>query len=234
MDPHDAHEIVGKVAWVGADLEHLKKATAFEFNPHPGPQQAHHEFNINLIQRSGGLLREPTGEERLLTVACSHFSPGCRAAKAGCSTNEERISGSDGKILLQKLYKGDKHGAFQDIIEHGFEFTIIPFTCEEAFGPALADLAQQALNAEHGTYSQATELQVMSGMAISVAVTDGAPDWKAAIASTRAGMPPCHQYLEVLADFVKAYVGGTGPQYSGFWTAGPRHMGATSTWSRFL
>ncbi len=210
LNAHDAHEILAKVKRVGADLEHLRKACAFEMSPLGVVRQSQIDFNKKLVASSQGLLAPVTGEERLLTVACSHFSAGCRAAVAGCKTNEQSLQGPDNTINLQALCTGDKNKVFTEIIANGFEFLIIPATVEQEFGPPIADLAQKALNTEHGTFSQANELQVMSSMALAAESAGGAPDWQSVINQAKAAMPPCSSYLHVLAEFVKNYAGGDG------------------------
>ena len=63
----------------------------------------------------------------------------------------------------------------QEILEHGFEWNVIP-AYAMVLWPGLPSLAQRALNAEHMTFSMATELQVMSSMAHMAEVQGGAPN----------------------------------------------------------
>ena len=72
----------------------------------------------------------------------------------------------------------------------GFAFTIIPWVVGKQW-PSLPDLAQAALNAEHATFSMASELQIMAMLAIN-AGTGGDAEWKHAVAKTKQAMPPCH------------------------------------------
>ena len=216
VNPHDAHEIIAKVKRIGADIEHLRKATAFELSPFPEEQQAQRNFNVKLVERSGGLLAPISGEERLLTVACSHFSQGCRAALAGCKTPEADLKNPDGTINVQSLLVGKGNHDWKKILNEGIEFTILPAAVEQTFGPAIADLAQSALNAEHGTYSKANELQVMSSMALAAESAGGDPDWTAVANNAKAAAPPCADYLDTLVEFVKYYAGGAGAPIIGF------------------
>ena len=210
VNPHDCHEILAKVKRIGCDPEHLRKATAFETSPFESVQQEQRAFNERLVQNARGLLATLTGEERLLTVACSHFTQGCRAAAAGCRTNEETLkdkSSVHGTINLGLLLEHDKNGHMRRIFDEGLDVTVIPFSVEQVFGSEIADLAQSALNAEHQTFSQANELQIMSSMALAAENAGGSPDWKAVVAQAKASMPPCHEYLDVLADYVKILPG---------------------------
>ena len=117
------------------------------------------------------------------------------------------MKGSSG---VSRILSNDKNNNFKRVFDEGIEVEIIPFTVEQFFGPAFVDLAQSALNAEHGTFSQANELQVMSSMALAAARANGVPDWKDVINQAKASLPQCREYLAILANCVKDYAGGEG------------------------
>ena len=226
---HDAHELIAKIKLIGCDPEHLKKATAFECSPFTEEKAMQVNFNKKLVKKAAGKMAPLTGEETLLTVACSHFSQGCRASKHGCVTDEKTIRDEgSGRINVGVLCAGDKNKHMKDVLEKGIEFTIIPWTVEQVFGPQLPELAQAALNADHSTYSKATELQIMSSMAVAIEGSSE-PDWEAVIAGQRACMPACHEYLETLAEFVKDYVGGSGAPILRFLDAWAKEYGGNKS-----
>ena len=144
LNPHNVHRTLAIVKAVGADKEHVKKATAFEVAPSIDVQNDAPALNKSLIERAGGLLAPLTGDERLLTVACSHFSAGLCAAKHGCKTPAKSLQDQNGNINLLQLCDGDAE--LLSLVENGFEFSIVPWYAEVIW-PQLADLAQNALNA---------------------------------------------------------------------------------------
>ena len=115
---------------------------------------------------------------------------------------------SEGRLTLSNILSNDKNGHFKSVFSDGVEFTILPFSVEQIFGHEIADLAQSALNADHGTYSQANELQVMASMAMAAAATNGDVDWKHVVHQAKGALPRCQDYLDTLANFVKYYAGG--------------------------
>ena len=204
LNAHNVHQTMQDVKTAGADTDHLRKATAFEMYPMGPEKEAQLEFNSRLITLADGLLAPMTGDEKLLTVACSHFSAGCRAAVHGCRTDVPDIKDQNGCINLAVLC--DKDVTFKQIIEGGFAFTIVPWQVEQMW-PDLPDLAQSALNVEHGTFSQTTELQVMASMA---AAADAGVPWEDIIAAQQRAKVPSSSYLNILQTFVTDYAGGNG------------------------
>ena len=207
VNPHNVHETLSTIKSTGCDKEHLKKATAFEMAPVGANRDAQLNFNHKLVENSEGLMAGVSGDERLLSVACSHFTAGCRASQAGCITHEPLLQDPNGRINVIQLCQNDE--VMADVLQNGYGWVILPWICDVIF-PELAELAQQALNSEHTTFPMASELQVMSSMAATAARADGAPDWKAVVSQARSAQPPCKEYLESLADFVKDFSGGVG------------------------
>ena len=192
----NAHGCIEKVKAAGCDLDHLKKATAFEARPE------HAEFNEQLIERADGMMAPLTGAEKVSTVACSHFSQGCRACLASCCTSVASLQDDNGNLNCQKLVGEDM--MFKKVMTEGFPMLIIPAIIEDLF-PGLPHLAQSALNAEHGSFSMATELQVMCAIAQHAITTT---DWPQIISQVKSTSPPCADYTSILCDFVKQYAGG--------------------------
>ena len=163
LNPHNVHKNLSVIKQVGADRQHLKKATAFEINPHGDKYHAQVKFNQDLVNSADGLLAPLTGSENLLSVACSHTVAGARAANASCVTPKEfGLRDANGRLSVQMLSENDPE--MKDIIENGWVWTIIPYYAEVLW-PELPDLAASALNAEHSTFSMASEVQVMVNLA---------------------------------------------------------------------
>ena len=89
---------------------------------------------------------------------------------------------------------------------NGWVWCIIPFYAAVLW-PELPDLIQHALNADHQTYSMASEVQAMVAMA---SYSERATR-EETIDAIKASMPPCHAYLDVLFEFTEKYAGGRDP-----------------------
>ena len=188
LNAHEAHRTLSNVLSAGCDLEHLKKATCFELNPNDGSaRQGAIDFNQELIDRADGLLPDLTGAERCLSVSCSHWTAACRATIAGCRTEEEFLQDDEGRLNKIKLGK-DK--VFNSILEKGFPWRIVPFICDEVFGEELADLAQDALNAEQAAFNRPSELQSMLSIAVALEKPKTKDDYEAATKHAASALPP--------------------------------------------
>ena len=209
LNPHNAHKNFAGIVNSGADKDYLSKATAFEMKPRGSAgRDAQSQFNFALIESAKGLLAEPTGAERLLTVSCSHFSAACRAAIANCITSEPSIADPDGRLNVMQICKDNP--VLRDILDNGIVFKVFPYQVEERW-PSLPDLAQAALNVTHATISEASELQCMATaaqLAGGMRDADGAVPWAAVEEAVRAEMPPCREYVSKLVDYVRLYGGG--------------------------
>ena len=73
--------------------------------------------------------------------------------------------------------------------------------------PELPGLAQAALNADHGVYSMASEIETAMSLGL---IAESCGDWKVAIQRVKEAMPPCSSYTEVVAEFAQLYGGGEG------------------------
>lgn len=203
LNPAEAHKVLATVKSIGGDFDHLRKACCFELATSGPAHDDQRKFNLDLIERSNGLMAAQSGKERLMSVSCSHFCAALRAAKSRCRTDEQSIADNRGFLNELQLSKGDP--ALQKMMQSGWSWLVIP-AAVEAQWPQLPHLAQEALNSVHSTYTVVSELQAMSALAVQIS-TKGA-DWKAAVAAVAASEPPCKQYLTVLSDFVRMYGGG--------------------------
>ena len=210
LNPFDVHKTLAKVKEIGADKEAVHRACAFEMAPVGEEREAQIAFNQNLIERASGMLADLRGQERVCSVATSHFTAGCRAAVDSCETPEVTIKDKNGKLNFAQLVEHDTN--FAELIQEGWQWTILPYIVQVAW-PKLPDLIQDALNAEHATFSMASELQVMVSIAnrALAAFNQGqVPDWAKIKNEIRASQPPCADYLETLCEFVRLYAGGNG------------------------
>ena len=207
VNAYEVHMKLLAILKVGADVDLLQKATAFEMAPTGPARSVQVQFNEGLVKSSLGLLAPLTGDERLLSVACSHTTAGFRAAKANCRTSEEELA-TDMKLNGQSIAEQD--GEMARILDDGFEWCIIPSHAERLW-PVLPDIAQGALNADHGAVTQAGELQIMHSMAAKITSDETVQvDWTQVIEHVASSNPPCKDYLDVLATFVRVYAGGDG------------------------
>ena len=214
VNPHNAHQTLAVVKATGGDLEANRKTTCFEMAPHGATQQGQMQFNMDLITRSEGLLAPPTGRERYFSVASSHFSQACRAVRAGCRTKQKALQDSSNMLNVLHVCEGDD--ALRHLITEGWEWTVIPWYAEKLWPGTLADLAQNAMNCEHSTFSKATEIQIMCSLSL---YCDAGMDKDAAVAEVKASQPECVQYLDVIYKYVKDCAGGEGAPIC-------RHLGA--------
>ena len=210
LNTFDVHKVLATIKRIGADPAAVHRATAFEMAPEGPERQAQVAFNSTLVERSGGFLAALRGSERVLSVACSHFTAGCRASANNCESPEESLQDANGRINLEQLLGDDI--AFEDLIKNGWEWTILPHCCQIVW-PKLPDLVQEALNAEHATFRMSSELQVMVsiGNKVSQAMAQGIDvDWKRLKDDVTAAAPPCVEYMDPIIQYVKSYSGGEG------------------------
>ncbi len=111
---------------------------------------------------------------------------------------------ANGRLSVRMLSENDPE--MKDIIENGWVWTIVPYYAEVLW-PELPDLAASVLNAEHSTFSMASEVQVMVSLANYQAMNMSMTE---AIEKIMTSAPPCHAYLHVLWEFVVNYAGGAG------------------------
>jgi hypothetical protein len=208
VNAHEAHRNGATIKRVGADLELLKKTTAFEL-PTSGERR---DFILNnfdkIVKRSKGLLANRTGAERYASVGGGHTSQFCRAANAACITKQASISTASGIISKEKLMHNDT--IFRVMLEEGWMWDIFP-SCVEEKWPQLPDLAQRALNACNNAVTESSELETASTIAeFNTLQDDGMDDWSVCVEAAKASMPPCHAYIEVVGAYVRQYGGGQG------------------------
>lgn len=205
LNTFQVHKTLKTVKEIGGDAEAVHRATCFEMAPAGNVRDDQIAFNQGLVDRAHGQLAKLCGRERVLSVACSHFCAGCRAADASCLTPESDLADDNGKLNKLQLVNNDAE--FLSLIDKGWSWTVLPFCVQEVW-PKLPDLAQDALNAEHATFSMASELQVMLSMSNRAAQQRDGVDWNKIKADITASQPPCVEYLDIISSFVQLYAGG--------------------------
>jgi len=210
VNPHNAHRTGAYIKKMGADLDLLKKATAFEVCPYEPKKSEQLGFNRKLVAQSNGLLAPVSGTERFLTVGCGHTAAFCKAAMAGCTTPQQTLADKAGCLNVQHLSRNDQSMAA--MLSEGWAWTVVSWRCELAW-PSLPDLAQRALNAANSVASQSTEMEIAASIAEFAGMqmaNCGRIDWDTCAEAAVAGLPPCHSYAKVLSEFVRLYGGGSG------------------------
>ena len=209
FDPLKAHANGRKIYKVGANLRFLGQSMAFEL-PSMGPaRDSHIEANKKMSEMYPDLVPPPNGQERYVSVASSHTVSFCRAANAGCVTNEVEIAKTDkGKATID-LHKLKEQADFKTMLESGWSWIVIPAGVEEHW-PEIPDHFQRACNSNHGVVSEQTELEVALGIGnFRDMDRTGGDAWPQYVAAATAAEPKCKAYAETLGDMVK-YLGGVG------------------------
>ena len=210
LSPRTVHRNGAKIKRVGANLEDIVNAYAFEMPIGPDRQE-HVTFNLKLIARSKGLLAQPTGAERFLSVGAGHTVAFCRAAAQHCITTETTIQDENGKLDLQKLCSDP---SFKVMIEKGWDWKIIPHIVDKEC-PKFANVAQMALNASNHIASQIGELE--AAQMISDHTDNDDDDFmEPALQAVHDVCAPCAHYAESIGKFVQLYAGGSGAPHIQF------------------
>jgi len=194
-----------KIKNMGANLNMLKNAVAFEKNPLKQLEQT--QFNIKLSARSGGLIPPLTGLEKILSIGCGHTKEFCRAINAGCKTSEKALQDQNGKLNKFQLCQNDEN--LRSMCDNGWDWLVIPWEVEATF-PMLPLIGQAALNASNNVASKPTEFETMSCMAAMCKQSQEngeSPDWEAVVAAAAGTEPSCLNYIDKVGKFVQLYSG---------------------------
>ena len=209
LSAHNCHRNGERIAQVGADASQLQNSYAFEVQPvhNPMARDLQIGFNKYLISSSKGLLADPTGYERFLTVGCGHTVAFCKAAAAHCITPNPKLQDNERRIDKGALCRDP---VFKTMIEDGWSWTIIPAFIDEQF-PELATIAQKALNASNHVASLVSELEVAKMLGDIMSDNPCNHGWEdSAINSIRALCPPCQKYVDIIFHYVRNFGGGVG------------------------
>jgi hypothetical protein len=209
LNPYNCHRNGAKIMQVGCDPKQLTNAVSIEMPSDPKRRQFEFNFNAKLHEIGQGLLAQPSGAERFISLGCCHFTGFARAVKAGCRTSEASIKNADGKINVAKI-RNDKEMAA--VLDNGFENTVFKDAAIVVW-PRLADYAQRALNAMHSVASLSTEMEVSSAIGEFAERYEGTlttDDWKVCAAAAVSGTEQCAEYVDALVTLNQIYGGGPG------------------------
>ena len=226
LSPHQAHRSGARIFRIGADKAALINAYAIEMQPDGPLRQAAEDFNIRVINKSKGMLPQPTGQELYLSVGCGHTVAFCRAALKGCTTPQDTLKDFRGNIDTQKLYN-DK--VFKSMIQDGWDWWIISAVVDKEC-PRFAQLAQQALNANNHVAPLIGEVEAAQMMAEYLGDEDADADDMAEMAqeSVRSMGCPRAPYVDSIMKFVQLYAGGEGAPHIQFIDAVAKQFHATA------
>ncbi|CAE7026703.1 unnamed protein product [Symbiodinium sp. CCMP2592] len=96
------HKTGAQVQSVGFSSMELKRSVCMEISTDRAVSQKAFSFNKRQVDMNAGLLAEVRGDERYMSLACSHFTAFCRACIAACPSDQETVS-DNGKLTLQRL-----------------------------------------------------------------------------------------------------------------------------------
>ena len=208
LNPHNAHRTGAKVQSIGADLKQLD-TYLFTMPPAGAVAAKHIKFNEELVSIAEGMLAPVNGHELYTSVAGGHFEAFCKAANAGCKTNQKNIMDEQGNIDVGKL---KKDFVFKKLLEKGWRCMVIDGHAEELI-PGLPDFIQRAKNAHNSIASEASETEVcvsINEFASNMQKLGNSINWDTCIDAATTGNPPCIGYAKVLAKYCSLYSGGVG------------------------
>jgi hypothetical protein len=209
INHHNAHKTGFKIHKLGADLTQLEQACCIEMHP-IGPARDHEvALNKGLVEKSAGMLAEVSGSERFISLGNSHCAAFCKAANARCITNIPEIADAAGRIDLNLLTNSNAN--YSKMLNIGWSWFVVPYWLADEV-PGFPHLAQQALNASHTVANHATEMEVAASIAEVIAKQGLAICWKSAIHEAASSQPPCLDYIDTVAQYVKLYGGGSKAQ----------------------
>lgn len=207
LNPRTAHRTGSRILAIGCDRSELEKAVCIEICPEKTGRDFQVAFNMDLVQRSGGLLAPVSGAERYMSLGGGHAIAFFRACLHGCDTSEASIADTEGKLNLSTF--SHKDATFAECTR-GWQVTVLPWLVQQTW-PTLPSLVQRALNASQNVAEHQTELETMCTIAeYADQAKDENPNWDECIAAAISSRPPCASYGTILGRYVRYYSGGRG------------------------
>ncbi|CAK0819464.1 unnamed protein product [Prorocentrum cordatum] len=191
----------------------------------PPPSHERHaealEFNGDLVKDSHGFLPPyDEGEIKILSVSKSHTTQATRCIQFGSPTDSDTVEfGTDGKLDIHKI--GLKRPTLADAAKEGFEWDVLVWQAEDAFG-AIIDLLQESGNAAQKVSMNETRWETLFKMHgdVQKIVTNFEankkegdilnPDvaWGRAITKAQSRNPDFVSEIQSLATFARKLAGG--------------------------
>jgi hypothetical protein len=203
LNGFNAQANASKVQRVGANRDELHGAVCLEMNPFPATKKCQIDANLELVEKSKGLIAKPFGSESLLSLGTGHMVAFCRAALQQIRACFKNLENEQGQISLEILFRDLE---FKIMIQEGWTFEVLPWQVEVTW-PLLPEFAQRALNASNSVSSDATEWEVAITIGETYSNMDE-PNWDLAVDSAAAGAPQCLPYIQSIRKLVSDYGGG--------------------------
>ena len=195
-----------KVKRIGANRDELHGAVVIELMPTPAEKKLQIDANVKIAAASKGMIAQPTGQERYMSIGTGHMVSFCRAANHGCVTPFKDLRNEvDGNISLEIL---KRDGEYKLMLEEGWYFEVLPWQTEVTW-PTLPEFGQRALNAANSVATDATEWEVAITISETYENMDD-PSWDLAVQAALAGNPSCASYGASIQKLVELYSGGHG------------------------
>lgn len=190
-NPYDVHFKGEKILSTGLKPSLLPSSSvAIELSQVPATRNWQLQKNKDLVANSQGMLAAVSGQERYLTLGCSHFVQYCRALQS-------QALSPNGESLHMPL-------DLESVVQDGWQWCVVSCKVEECLS-SFARFCQLTLNSCNTTALASTELQTM--LQIAKLLENGVP-LQSALKSVKAGEPACGHYLQDVAHYVRMFGGG--------------------------
>ena len=207
LNGSQVHKTGAQVQSVGFSSMELRRSVCMEISTDPTVSQEAFAFNQRQVDLNGGLLAEVRGDERFMSLACSHFTAFCRACLAQCPCSDHDNVSDSGKLSLHCLSPD-----FRAAVENGWEWLVLSAEVD-ARVPALASFIQEVMNAAQGVARTAGELELAMAMvtrAVNLEAREGSADWTRVQQDVAACVPDAApQTLAACSLISRFYAGGS-------------------------
>ena len=186
----------------GADLNLLMGSVCFELSLDPEKKKAQVAFNKAMSDISQGMMAEPSGQERYLSVSKGHTSQFCKAINHCAKTPQTSLAAGNGCLgphLLQRDI------GLKTMCTKGWEWLVITSQVEEVF-PGLPQLVENACNSTNAAFESQSEVQLMH-TCIAHVTSMGAPTNYEELAASLCQAGPLTGYSNAVGKFVQLYGG---------------------------
>ena len=206
LNGHQVHRVGGNVQRIGASRAELRQATCVELPACPDRKHKALGFNEKMIQMNNGRLAVLSGQERYMSLSCSHFVAFCRAVQGACESEIPELS-TNGHLSSGRLSE-----SFRDIVDNGWEWLVLHREVDEKV-PELASFVQLTLNAAQGVAHAPSELEIMMHLVERVGALQqgaGSAQWETIVAEAASVLPEAPTVtMSACAQFCRFFAGGS-------------------------
>lgn len=199
LNSFDCHEKGLMALKVGWQESKVADSYCFEMSQNKAKKDSQMSAMQKLVQSSEKRLAPVTGQERFMTVSCSHMSQFAKAAGSGQCVSELP------ELETFSMEAIDAHFAdeqFQKMVKDGWQWNVIQADVEEGC-PWFPQMLQASLNTGNQIVKQSTEMEI--AMAISY-LYKAHKSFDKAIQLAQSATPS--SYLPVIALYMKNFGGG--------------------------